>query len=103
MKKKVACGNLYQLVDSVRLANPLARFGKVVRTASKQRVGGSNPSGRANGSGHIGFLPGKGGRGIAPEKQEAAFRAGAALFWGFVQNGFGFRIPKAEAILDEAP
>ena len=36
MKEKVVCGNLYQLADSVRLATPLARFGKVVRTASKQ-------------------------------------------------------------------
>src|SRR5256884_8850019 len=34
MKEKVVCGNLYQLADSVRLATPLARFGKVVRTES---------------------------------------------------------------------
>jgi phosphoglycerate dehydrogenase-like enzyme len=36
-----------KLIDSVRLATPLARFGKVVRTASKQRVGSSNLPGRA--------------------------------------------------------
>ena len=46
-KEKVSCWNLPQLADSVRLATPLARFGKVDRTASKQRVGGSSPSGRA--------------------------------------------------------
>src|SRR6266446_1767456 len=47
MKEKVGCGNLPQLVEFVRLATPLARFGKVVRTASKQRVGSSNLPGRA--------------------------------------------------------
>ena len=39
--------NLRQLADSVRLATPLARFGKVVRTATNQKVGSSNLSGRA--------------------------------------------------------
>ena len=29
--------------ESVRLANPLARFGKVVRTATNQKVGSSSP------------------------------------------------------------
>jgi len=33
-KKKAGCWNLPQLADSVRLATPLARFGKVSRTAS---------------------------------------------------------------------
>src|SRR5204862_3782064 len=47
MKEKVVCGNLYQPADSVRLATPLARFGKVGRTASKQRVGSSSLPGRA--------------------------------------------------------
>ena len=47
MKEKVGCGNLPQLAEFVRLATPLARFGKVVRTASKQRVGSSNLPGRA--------------------------------------------------------
>src|SRR6266566_5736893 len=47
MKEKVVCGNLYQLADSVRLATPLARFGKVVRTASKQGVASSSLAGRA--------------------------------------------------------
>src|SRR5258708_4292742 len=46
-KEKVVCGNLSQLAESVRLATPLARFGKIVRTASKQRVGSSNLPGRA--------------------------------------------------------
>src|SRR5213595_1893426 len=35
-KEKAGCGNLPQLAEFVRLATPLARFGKVVRTASKQ-------------------------------------------------------------------
>src|SRR6267143_1381623 len=48
-KEKVVCGNLSQLADSVRLATPLARFGKIVRTASKQRVGSSSLPGRAKG------------------------------------------------------
>ena len=39
MKEKVGCGNLPQLADSVRLATPLARFGKVGRTATNQKVG----------------------------------------------------------------
>ena len=43
----MVCGNLPQLADFVRLATPLARFGKIVRTASKQRVGSSNLPGRA--------------------------------------------------------
>jgi hypothetical protein len=38
---------LPQLAESVRLATPLARFGKVDRTASNQRVGSSSLSGRA--------------------------------------------------------
>jgi hypothetical protein len=45
-KEKVVCGNLLQLAEFVRLATPLARFGKTVRTASKQDVVGSNPTGR---------------------------------------------------------
>ncbi len=45
-KEKVSCWNLPQLADSVRLATPLARFGKVVRTATNQKVGSSNLSGR---------------------------------------------------------
>src|SRR5258708_29479996 len=47
MKEKAGCGNLPQLAEFVRLATPLARFGKVVRTASKQRVGSSSLPGRA--------------------------------------------------------
>src|SRR5690242_3921827 len=47
MKEKVVCGNLYQPADSVRLATPLARFGKVVRTASKQGVASSSLARRA--------------------------------------------------------
>src|SRR6267143_492276 len=46
-KEKADCGNSPQLAESVRLATPLARFGKAVRTASKQRVGSSNLPGRA--------------------------------------------------------
>jgi hypothetical protein len=42
----VVCGNLPQLADFVRLATPLARFGKVDRTATNQKVGSSNPPGR---------------------------------------------------------
>jgi hypothetical protein len=34
MKEKVVCENLPQLADFVRLATPLARFGKVDRTAT---------------------------------------------------------------------
>ena len=47
MKEKARCGNFPQLAESVRLATPLARFGKVGRTASKQRVGSSSLPGRA--------------------------------------------------------
>jgi hypothetical protein len=36
-----------QLADFVRLATPLARFGKIVRTASKQGVASSSLAGRA--------------------------------------------------------
>ena len=46
MKEKVVCENLPQLADFVRLATPLARFGKVDRTATNQKVGSSNPPGR---------------------------------------------------------
>jgi hypothetical protein len=46
-KEKVVCGSLPQLADFVRLAIPLARFGKIVRTASKQRVASSSLAGRA--------------------------------------------------------
>src|SRR5208283_3871476 len=46
MKEKMVCGNLFQLAEFVRLATPLARFGKIDRTASKQDVVGSNPTGR---------------------------------------------------------
>ena len=46
-KEKAGCGNLPQLAEFVRLATPLARFGKVVRTASNQRVGSSSLPGRA--------------------------------------------------------
>ena len=45
MKEKVVCENLPQLADFVRLATPLARFGKVDRTATNQKVGSSNPPG----------------------------------------------------------
>jgi hypothetical protein len=38
---------LPQLAEFARLATPLARFGKVGRAASKQKVAGSNPAGRA--------------------------------------------------------
>jgi hypothetical protein len=44
--EKVVCENLPQLADSFRLAAPLARFGKVGRTATNQKVGSSNPPGR---------------------------------------------------------
>ncbi len=47
MKEKVGCGNLPQLAEFVRLATPLARFGKVDRTASKQGVASSSLAGRA--------------------------------------------------------
>ncbi|SRR5260370_20353572 len=46
MKEKVDCGNLPQLADFARLATPLARFDKVDRTATNQKVGSSNPPGR---------------------------------------------------------
>jgi hypothetical protein len=46
MKEKVVCENLPQLADFVRLATPLARFGKVDRTATNQKAGSSNPPGR---------------------------------------------------------
>jgi hypothetical protein len=38
---------LPQLAEFARLATPLARFGKVGRAASKQKVAGSSPAGRA--------------------------------------------------------
>jgi hypothetical protein len=47
MKEKVVCRNVPQLAESVRLATPLARFGKVDQTASKQRVASSSLAGRA--------------------------------------------------------
>src|SRR5437588_5591751 len=47
MKEKAGCGNFPQLAESVRLATPLARFGKVGRTASKQGVASSSLAGRA--------------------------------------------------------
>jgi hypothetical protein len=46
MKEKMVCGNLPQLAESVRLATPLARFGKVDRAATNQKVGSSSPPGR---------------------------------------------------------
>jgi hypothetical protein len=46
MKEKIVCGDLFQLADFVRLATPLARFGKVDRTATNQKAGSSNPPGR---------------------------------------------------------
>jgi hypothetical protein len=46
MKEKMVCGDLFQLADFVRLATPLARFGKVDRAAKNQKVGSSNPPGR---------------------------------------------------------
>src|ERR1700692_3035094 len=45
-KEKAGCRNLPQLAESVRLATPLARLGKVDRTASNQMVGSSSLSGR---------------------------------------------------------
>jgi hypothetical protein len=48
MEEKVVCGKLPQLADFVRLATPLARFGKVDRTATNQKVGSSNPPGRSS-------------------------------------------------------
>jgi hypothetical protein len=50
MKEKVVCENLPQLADFVRLATPLARFGKVDRTATNQKAGSSNPPGRTTSS-----------------------------------------------------
>jgi hypothetical protein len=47
MKEKVVCRNLPQLAESARLATPLARFGKVDRTASKQGVASPSLAGRA--------------------------------------------------------
>ena len=41
------CVDLSQLAETARLATPLARFGKSVRGASKQRVGSSSLPGRA--------------------------------------------------------
>jgi hypothetical protein len=46
MKEKAGWGKLPQLAEFVRLATPLARFGKVVRTASKQGVASSSLAGR---------------------------------------------------------
>src|SRR5467141_1805652 len=46
-KEKAGCGNLPQLAEFVRLATPLARFGKIDRTASKQGVASSSLAGRA--------------------------------------------------------
>src|SRR5467141_339474 len=46
-KEKVSCGELPELAETARLATPLARFGKVGRAASKQKVAGSSPAGRA--------------------------------------------------------
>src|ERR1700741_4686598 len=49
IKEKAACSDLPQLAESVRLATPLARFDKIVRTASKQRVGSSSLPWRSKG------------------------------------------------------
>jgi hypothetical protein len=46
MKEKAVCGDLFQLAEFARLATPLARFGKVDRAATNQKVGSSNPPGR---------------------------------------------------------
>jgi len=45
-KEKADCTELPQLAESVRLATPLARFGKIGRTATNQKVGSSSPPGR---------------------------------------------------------
>src|SRR5258707_13717093 len=46
-KEKADCTELPQLAESVRLATPLARFGKIGRTASKQGVASASLAGRA--------------------------------------------------------
>src|SRR6266705_5311160 len=46
-KEKADCTELPQLAESVRLATPLARFGKIDQTATSQKVGSSSPPGRA--------------------------------------------------------
>jgi hypothetical protein len=43
MKEKVSCQGLSQLTDFAPLAPALARFGRVGREATNQKVGSSNP------------------------------------------------------------
>ena len=44
-KEKVVCIELSQLAETAALSIPLARFGKIVRAATNQKVGSSNLSG----------------------------------------------------------
>ena len=46
MKEKMSCQGLSQLTDFASLASALARFGKVGREATNQKVGSSSPPGR---------------------------------------------------------
>jgi hypothetical protein len=50
MKEKVSCQGLPQLTDFAPLAPALARFGRVGREATNQKVGSSNPPGRTTSS-----------------------------------------------------
>src|SRR5260370_25798701 len=46
MKEQAGRVKLPRFAEFARLASPLARFGKVDRTATNQKVGSSNPPGR---------------------------------------------------------
>jgi hypothetical protein len=46
VKEKVSCQGSFQLADLTSLASALARFGKVGREATNQKVESSSPSGR---------------------------------------------------------
>jgi hypothetical protein len=50
MKEKVSCQGLSQLTDFAPLASALARFGRVGREATNQKVGSSNPPGAPQGT-----------------------------------------------------
>jgi hypothetical protein len=46
VKEKMSCQGSSQVTDFASLASALARFGKVGREATNQKVGSSNPPGR---------------------------------------------------------
>jgi hypothetical protein len=75
------CGNLPQLADSVRLATPLARFGKVDRAATNQKVGSSNPPGRTI------YLNKTKAISIPPENGRVGLRLRATSMQPFLDNG----------------